>query len=183
MIMIWLLLALSISPSAASQAPTLAEKNAPAKIAIVNQGEPGERLVVAGRVFAADGVTPLAGASVYVYHTDVNGYYTPGTNDNRNPRLRGYLRTDAQGRYEFSTIRPGSYPNSRVPAHIHYVVSAAGYKERIFEIVFEGDPFLTDNVRQEATKEFSGFALRRLEKDSQGRWRCTQDIKMQPNKL
>lgn len=145
---------------------------------IAARQEPGERLIVTGRVFGPDGVTALAGASVYVYHTDVKGYYSPGTNDNRNPRLRGYLRTDAQGRYEFSTIKPGPYPNSRVPAHIHYVVTAAGYSERVFEIVFEGDPLLDDNVRGETAREWSGFSLRRLEKDKQGVWRCTQDIKL-----
>lgn len=104
-------------------------------------------------------------------------YYSPA-NDNRNPRLRGYLRSDAQGRYEFSTIKPGPYPNNRIPAHIHYVVTAAGYSERVFEIVFEGDPNIDDNVRREAAKEWSGFSLRRLEKDNQGVWRCTQDVKL-----
>ena len=69
---------------------------------------------MAGRVFKTDGVTPLAAASVYVYHTDEKGYYTPNGNDNRNPRLRGYMRTDAQGHYEFNTIKPGPYPNSRI---------------------------------------------------------------------
>jgi len=175
-ICILLVLTTWLNPTA--QAPKIAEKDAPAKITIATVEEPGERLIVAGRVFSTDGVTPLAGASVYVYHTDVRGYYTPGTNDNRNPRLRGYMRTDAQGGYEFSTIKPGSYPNSRVPAHIHYVVTAAGYSERVLEIVFEGDPFLDDRVRQEAAKEWSGFSLRRLEKDQRGPWRCTQDIKL-----
>jgi protocatechuate 3,4-dioxygenase beta subunit len=175
---ICVLLALAISPNAAAQAPTVADKDAPSKITIANREEPGERLTVAGRVLGQDGVTPLAGASVYVYHTDVKGYYSPGANDNRNPRLRGYMRTDAQGRYEFSTIKPGSYPNSRVPAHIHYVVTAAGFTERVFEIVFEGDPFLSDNVRQDAAREWSGFSLRRLEKDDRGVWRCTQDVRL-----
>ncbi|HSO73760.1 MAG TPA: protocatechuate 3,4-dioxygenase [Blastocatellia bacterium] len=161
-----------------AQAPTIAEKGAPSRITIAAKEEPGERLIVAGRVFSTDGVTGMAAASVYVYHTDVKGYYTPGANDNRNPRLRGYMRTDAQGRYEFSTIKPGSYPNNSVPAHIHYVVTAAGYNERVFEIVFEGDPFLNDRVRREAANEWSGFSLRRLEKDQQGVWRCTQDIKL-----
>jgi protocatechuate 3,4-dioxygenase beta subunit len=173
-----LLFAIAVWPNLGSQVPTVADKNAPSKITIANQDEPGERLTVAGRVLATDGVTPLAGASVYVYHTDVKGYYSPGTNDNRNPRLRGYMRTDAQGRYEFSTIKPGSYPNSRVPAHIHYVVTAAGFNERIFEIVFEGDPFLTENTRREATNEWSGFSLRRLEKDDRGVLRCAQDVKL-----
>ena len=173
-----LLLAIAAWPNLASQAPLVAEKDAASRITIANREEPGERLTVAGRVLATDGATPLAGASVYVYHTDVRGYYSPGTNDNRNPRLRGYMRTDAQGRYEFSTIKPGSYPNSRVPAHIHYVVNAPGFSERIFEIIFEGDPFITENTRREAANEWSGFSLKRLEKGDQGGWRCTQDVKL-----
>lgn len=175
---ICLLLAIAACTTSGAQAPTVADKDAPSKITIANPQEPGERVIVAGRVFAQDGVTPVVGASVYVYHTDAKGYYSPGTNDNRNPRLRGYMRTDAQGRYEFNTIKPGSYPNSRVPAHIHYVVTAAGFSERIFEIVFEGDPFLTDNVRQQAANEWSGFSLKRLEKDSAGAWSCSQNVKL-----
>ena len=177
---IFFLLAFAVWPNPAGQAPTVAEKDAPSKITIANKEEPGDRVIISGRVLGPDGVTPVRGASVYVYHTDAKGYYSPGTNDNRNPRLRGYLRTDAQGRYEFSTIKPGPYPNSRVPAHVHYVVTAPGYSERIFEIVFEGDPFLDDKVRQEAANEWSGFSLRRLEKDGEGVWRCTQDVKLRP---
>lgn len=173
-----ILIALTAWLNPLAQAPTMAEKGSPSKITIAAKEEPGERLIVSGQVFNSDGVTPLAAASVYVYHTDVKGYYTPGVSDNRNPRLRGYLRTDAQGRYEFSTIKPGSYPNSRVPAHIHYVVTAEGYNQRIFEIVFEGDPFLNERVRHESADEWSGFSLRRLEKDQQGVWRCTQNIKL-----
>ena len=175
---ICLLLAFVALPVPAAQVPTVADKTAAAKITITNRDEPGERLVVSGKVFGSDGVTPIAGASVYVYHTDVKGYYSPGTNDNHNPRLRGYMRTDSKGSYEFSTIKPGPYPNNRIPAHIHYVVNAPGFTERIFEIVFEGDPNLDDRIRAESAKEWSGFSLRRLEKDGQGVLRCTQDIKL-----
>ena len=173
-----ILLALTAWINPTAQAPTIAEKDAPSKITIATKQEPGERLIVAGRVFGPDGITPLPAASVYVYHTDAKGYYSPGVNDNRNPRLRGYMRTDTQGGYEFSSIKPASYPNTRIPAHIHFVVTAQGYSERIFEIVFEGDPFLDDRVRHEAANEWSGFSLRRLEKDGQGVLRCTQDIKL-----
>jgi protocatechuate 3,4-dioxygenase, beta subunit len=99
-----------------TQAPQVAEKNAPAKAAVAPKDEPGERLVVTGRVFGQDGRTPLAGVSLYVYQTDKNGYYSQPTNDSRNPRLRGYLRTDAEGRYEFSTVKPGPYPNASIPS-------------------------------------------------------------------
>ena len=173
-----LLLALIALPAVSAQVPTVADKDAPARVLITTKDEPGEHLIVTGHVFGTDGVTPIPGASVYVYHTDVKGYYSPGTNDNRNPRLRGYMRTDSKGGYEFRTIRPGPYPNNRIPAHIHYVVNAPGFSARIFEIVFEGDPNLDDRVRSEAAKEWSGFSLRRLDKDDQGVLRCTQDIKL-----
>jgi len=163
----------------AFQAPQVADKNAPPKVTIPPKDEPGERLIVSGKVFGKDGHTPLAGASVYVYHTDAKGLYTPGdTNDSKNPRLRGYMRTDEQGRYEFATIKPAPYPGNTIPAHIHYVVMAPGYKERIFEIVFDGDRLINDRIRADAAQEESGFSIRPLERDKQGGWRCTQDIKL-----
>jgi protocatechuate 3,4-dioxygenase, beta subunit len=160
------------------QAPQVAEKDAPSMVTIAAKEEPGERLVVTGQLFGSDGKTPLAGASVYVYHTDAKGFYTPDTNDNRNPRLRGYMRTDAQGRYEYSTIKPAPYPNNRIAAHIHYVVNAPGYLERVFEIVFEGDPNIDQRMRTDAAKEYSAFSIRTLTRDQQGVWHCTQDIKL-----
>lgn len=175
--LISLLMLCLASFSFSTQAPTVAEKTAASKITIATKDEPGERLVVAGVVFGADGKTPLAGASVYVFHTDANGRYTPGANDdNRNPRLRGYLRTDAQGRYEYSTIKPAPYPGNGPPAHIHYHVNAPGYQERVFEIVFEGDPKLTADIRARAAQSDSGFSLRPLTRDPQDGWRCTQNI-------
>ena len=52
------------------QAPQVAEKNAPAKIAVTSKEEPGERLIVTGRVLGPDGKTPISGVSLYVYQTD-----------------------------------------------------------------------------------------------------------------
>jgi len=167
-----------LSFTVCAQAPQVAEKGAPSKVTIAAKEEPGERLVVTGQVFGADGKTTLAGASVYVYHTDAKGLYTPETNDNRNPRLRGYMRTDAQGRYEFSTIKPAPYPNNRIAAHIHYVVNAPGHQERVFEIVFEGDPNIDERIRADAAKEGSAFSIRALTRDQQGVWHCAQDVKM-----
>ena len=87
------------------------------------------------------------------------------------------MRTDAQGGLNSARSNPVISEQQR-PEHIPYVVTAAGYNERIFEIVFEGDPFLNDRVRRQAADEWSGFSLRRLEKDQQGVLRCTQDIKL-----
>ena len=47
---------------------------------IAPESEPGTALVVHGRLFAADGRTPLAGAVVFAYHTDREGLYDrPGS--------------------------------------------------------------------------------------------------------
>ena len=161
---------------AGPEAPQVAAKDAPPRTSLVPGNEPGERLVVTGRVFGPDGKTPVEGASLYVYQTDKTGIYTRPVNDSRNPRLKGYLRSDAQGRYEYSTIKPGSYPNTQNPAHIHYVVNATGYKERVFEIVFDDDPLVDQRIRDQAAREDSGFSIRHLERDSQGGLRCTQDV-------
>ena len=162
------------------QAPRVAEPNAPSRTTIASKDEPGEKLTVSGVVFAPDGKTPIKDASIYVYHTDAKGVYTPGpTSDNRNSRLRGYMRTDAAGKYEYATIKPAPYPGGQVPAHIHYVVTAPGYQERVFEILFEGDPFITPRARADAKNPYSAFSIRSLAKDSQNGWRCTQDVVMQ----
>ncbi len=165
-----------LSSVCSGQAPRIADKNAPSKIMIASKEEPGQRLRVTGTVFDEEG-KPIEGVSIYVYHTDAKGLYTPTDNDNRNPRLRGYMRTDREGRYEFRTIKPGSYPNTRNPAHIHYVVTAPGYRERVFEIVFEGDPFINDRIRDDAKREDSAFSIRQLERGSDGAL-CVQDIKL-----
>jgi protocatechuate 3,4-dioxygenase beta subunit len=114
---------------------------------VAPQGEPGQPLQVSGVVVGHDGA-PIGNASLYIYQTDHEGYYgVKPASDNRNPRLKLYLRTDAKGAWSFETVKPGSYPNSRVPPHIHFEVSAAGRGPKIFEIVFEGDPLVTEPMR------------------------------------
>jgi protocatechuate 3,4-dioxygenase beta subunit len=135
-----------------------APSNAPSTGRVAPAGEPGDRLMVNGIVLSTDGA-PVRGASIYVYQTDVEGYYgVKPASDNRNPRLRLFLRSSEDGTWSFETIRPGSYPGSRVPAHIHFEVSAPRFAPRVFEIVFEGDPFITSEMRSNPA-----FSVRRVE--------------------
>lgn len=118
-----------------------APKDAPSTIVIAGSEEPGERLIVTGRTL--DAAKPVSGVSLYVFHTDTQGRYAPGMDQRTgefNPRLHGELRTDAQGRYQYETTRPGSYDDS--PAHVHYVVSARGYKPLLLSLQFEDDPIV-----------------------------------------
>ena len=135
-----------------------APASAPSTGRLAPQGEPGDRLTVTGVVVDAAG-HPVGGASLYVYQTDREGYYgVKPASDSNNPRLKLFLRSDAKGAWSFETIKPGSYPGSRNPAHIHFEVSAPGRAGRIFEIVFEGDPFITDQM-----KSHPSFSVRRIE--------------------
>ncbi len=109
---------------------------------LVSPDEPGEPLHVSGTVYGSDGTTPVGGVVLYVYHTDARGYYAEEMMDNAHPRLSARLETDAEGRYEFRTVKPGPYPHGGVAAHIHYIAEGGGYLEQSFELHFEGDPEL-----------------------------------------
>ena len=120
---------------------------APSTGRVTPQGEPGTPLRVSGLAVGPNGA-PISGASLYVYQTDHEGYYgVKPASDNRHPRLKLFLRSDARGAWSFDTIKPGSYPDSRVPPHIHFEVAAPGHASKIFEIVFEGDSFVTPEMR------------------------------------
>lgn len=135
-----------------------APAGAPATGQLAPCGEPGQALHVTGTVVDPTG-KPIPGASLYIYQTDHEGYYgVKPASDSRNPRLNLFLRSDAKGAWSFDTVKPGSYPGTRNPAHIHFEVSAPGRAPRIFEIVFEGDPFITDQMRSNAS-----FSVRRID--------------------
>jgi protocatechuate 3,4-dioxygenase beta subunit len=170
-------LSLLAAPLAARDPSRIAPKDAPSSADVASPSEPGRRLEVSGVVYATDGKTPVAAASVYVYQTDAKGWYRPDdAMGNRDPRLRALLRTDAQGRYSYRTIRPGSYPGRRVPQHIHYEVAAEGHGSRIFEIIFDDDPFVTAQIREEAGQPGSAYALRRVDAGPNGVGRVVQDV-------
>ena len=69
---------------------------------------------------------------------------TKGTSAQRHGRLRGWARSDSAGHYVFETIRPGGYPFSRDPEHIHmHVIEPGRCTYYIDDILFKDDPRLT----------------------------------------
>jgi protocatechuate 3,4-dioxygenase, beta subunit len=138
---------------AALAGSTSVEKEAEAlswKTLLTAAGEPGVPMVVSGRIFAADGKTPVEGVTLHVYHTDARGIYSdkPGNGGPPDPRIKGSMTTGKDGRYEFRSIRPASYPGTNNPQHIHAKVFGAGHAERwIPEYWFEDDPLVTADMR------------------------------------
>lgn len=102
----------------------------------------GEVLHVRGRVTDLQG-RPVRDALVELWQADARGIYDhPAAPDTarRDPGFQGHgtVRTDAQGRYAFRTIRPGRYPG-RTP-HLHFKVEAAGLRPLVTQMYFAGEP-------------------------------------------
>jgi|GEM_PF-378160 len=158
-----------------------------ARARIAPADEPGEPMVVTGRVLGADG-KPRRDIIVYAYHTDAHGIYpepkTPrSTQSNHHGRLRGWALTDARGRYTFETIRPASYPGTDQPAHIHmHVIERGCGTYFIDELLFTDDPFLTPRMRQELSHGFGGSGITTPERAGAGRtWQVVRDIELGRN--
>lgn len=157
-----------------------APKNLTWRVALLPDGEPGERLVLSGRVFLPDGATPAPGIVLYVHHTNAEGLYRSVRSTSRggpeDGMIEGWLVTDSDGRYEVDTIRPAPYPDGGMPAHIHvYVKEPERRPYYIDDVEFEGDPHLTPAYRAE--KELrGGSGIISLSQDPDRVWRGTRDI-------
>lgn len=112
----------------------------------------GERIVVSGRVLDEDG-RPVRGALVEVWQANAAGRYKHKLDQHNaplDPNFDGCGRviTDADGRYKFTSIKPGAYPwgnhhNAWRPAHIHFSLFGAGLLSRLVtQMYFPGDPLL-----------------------------------------
>ena len=101
----------------------------------------GEIIHIAGRVLNQNG-DPVRGASIEIWQANAKGRYAHRSDTNPLPideNFQGFavLKTDAQGRYRFKTIKPGAYPVSptelRTP-HIH--VDVKGKHNRLTSQMF-----------------------------------------------
>jgi hydroxyquinol 1,2-dioxygenase len=126
----------------------------------VAQGAAGQACWVEGRVIDLEG-RPVPAALVEVWEADSEGFYDvqhPG----HQTYGRAHLRTDAEGRYSFWCVRPAPYPipddgpvgdllkaagrGPMRPAHIHFLVEAAGYRRLVTHVFVSGDPHLDDDA-------------------------------------
>jgi protocatechuate 3,4-dioxygenase beta subunit len=147
---------------------------------IASASEPGEPFEASGVVYQPDGRTPAPGVILYAYHTDAGGIYprAPGANGSaqRHGRLRGWVETNARGEYKFTTIKPASYPNSAIPAHVHLILKEADKNEYyIDDIEFDDDPLLTQRERARRRK-VGGSGIVRLHRSAAGVRVARRDI-------
>ncbi|MFG1365054.1 catechol 1,2-dioxygenase [Xanthobacter versatilis] len=122
--------------------------------------EEGEILIMHGQVRDTDG-RPVAGAHVEVWHANTRGNYSFFDKSQSPFNLRRTIETDAEGRYRFRTTMPSGYAvppegstdtllkqlgrHGHRPAHIHFFVSAPGFRKLTTQINIDGDPYLHDD--------------------------------------
>lgn len=151
----------------------------PSVARIGTSNEPGEPMRIDGVVRDAEGA-PAIGVIVYAYHTDASGHYpSRGAHPaaRRHGRLRGWARTDAQGRYAFLTIRPAGYPGTDIPQHVHLHVIEPGHGTYwIDDLIFTDDPRLTEAQRRSHEQGRGGIGTATPVRDASGHWRVRRDI-------
>jgi protocatechuate 3,4-dioxygenase beta subunit len=116
-----------------------------------HEGEPqGERIIVTGRVLD-EGGRPIPDTLVEVWQCNAAGRYRHVVDQHPAPldpnfSGAGRIVTDAEGRYRFTTIKPGPYPwcnhhNAWRPAHIHFSLFGPSFLTRLVtQMYFPGDP-------------------------------------------
>ncbi len=146
------------------------------KAVLAAADEQGERISIAGTVFAADGKTPAPNTLIYLYHTDIYGIYGR-RGEHSHGRYRAWVLTDSRGQYQFETIRPASYPDSTIAAHIHMTVTTETQREDwIDSILFDGDRFITQ--RERVVKKGGFDAVLKMEKNDKDVLYGVRNIKL-----
>ncbi len=128
---------------------------------ILLREEASEPLIMSGRVNDPE-EQPVGDALIEVWQTAPNQLYDVQDSDQPQGHLRASFRTDARGAYRFRTIMPVSYPipddgpagqllaamgrHPFRPAHIHFMISAPGYRTLVTHLFIEGDEYLESDA-------------------------------------
>ena len=147
---------------------------------IAQRDEPGDKLVITGTIYKADGRTPYPHVILYAYHTDSKGYYSKkGTEtgvQKWHGHLHGWCKTDDKGFYKIQTIRPARYPDNSMPAHIHAAIQTDnGQMFWITDYVFKDDN-LVDKKYLSYLTNVGGTGVVEVNKTSENSWFGMRDI-------
>ncbi len=134
----------------------------------------GARIRVQGQVLDGDGAS-ITDAMIEIWQADGEGRYAGGDGTLSNSTFRGFGRsaTDHEGRFAFTTLKPGRVPGPDGKAqapHINVGVFARGVLRRMFTRIYfdderetnEDDPILAlvpDDARHTLVARRGGNAL------------------------
>ncbi len=147
---------------------------------IGGQNEAGEKLVITGTIFKADGITPYPGVILYAYHTDNTGHYSKKGDETGvqkwHGHLHGWCKSGGKGQYEIRSIRPARYPGNAIPAHIHLAFKTPdGQMNYLNEYVFKDDSLVNKEYLSKLP-DAGGTGVVDIKKTAQNVWTGKRDI-------
>ncbi len=96
------------------------------RLQLARETEPGERLIVMGRLIRAETGEPIPFHPIVAYQADATGSYDEAVAGlESTARLNGAVETDSIGRFLLSTVLPGDYGSTANNRHIHTTVAGA----------------------------------------------------------
>lgn len=138
----------------------------------------GQKILLTGIVYQPDGNTPAPGVVIYYYQTNTEGRYQHKPDEKRSmpPNelgqthgyIRGWVKTDSNGRYFIYTVRPGVYPTRDAPAHVHATVKEPNDIKEYYidDFVFDDDSSLNSAYRKKMQNRCGSGVVRFVKKDS-----------------
>ena len=113
--------------------------NAPERTDLRTLGEEGVVLRLAGRVRSALDCRALQGATVEIWHAQMDGIYDM---QSATMHYRCTLTTDDKGRFAITTFHPPSYGEDTDPiqSHLHVWVKHPDHEDIVTQLRFAGDP-------------------------------------------
>ncbi|TDL89124.1 dioxygenase family protein [Meridianimarinicoccus aquatilis] len=121
----------------------------------------GPVLLAEGTIRDTDG-KPIPGAVLDIWQTAPNGLYASQDDDQDMFSFHGLMTVGDDGRYAFTTVKPVEYtvpsdgPVGGIlnacgrhpwrPSHLHYIVTAPGYRSLVTEIFPDDDPYLDQDT-------------------------------------
>jgi hydroxyquinol 1,2-dioxygenase len=128
----------------------------------------GEPVLARVEVVDAENGRPVPAAEVDVWHASPEGFYENQDPGQADMNLRGRFVCDADGTFDFTTVKPAGYPvpvNGPVgdllrlqgrhnlrPAHIHFLIASPGYKTQFAQVYSADDPHLETDVQFAVTR-------------------------------
>lgn len=108
------------------------------------------KLKITGTIFENDGVTPAKNVLLFIHQADEDGNFElKRENKKRYVHHRGWIRTNADGKYTFYTFVPGSYIYGSELRQILPILKEPGKPEYAVEsFVFDNDPLLKGSCRE-----------------------------------
>jgi protocatechuate 3,4-dioxygenase beta subunit len=142
---------------------------------IIRSPTPGPAMFFNGTVLDPQG-KPIEGAEADVWHSSPEGFYDNQDPNQADMNLRGKFITDAQGQFNFRSVKPAGYPipidgpvgelvratgrHHYRPAHMHFLIFKPGFKTLASQVYVNDDEHLDTDVQFGVTRALVGNFVR-----------------------